>query len=380
MRHDVMRRAVALLALVPALSGAQSLLNADRAVALTVENDALGGTSDSSYTNGIRARWTFMVWNPRLNKLVNVLALRGALDRIFGELPRDNECVPFGARSSRPCGFITFSVGQTMYTPSTILDTLPRPDERPYAGLMFASLGMHKPGRRIDASTELLLGVIGPWSGAEATQSIAHWTWSTQAAKPRGWRNQLRNQPQAAIINSWAIRPPFPGELCLKGCDGDYKDGRFFDLTGTAELALGTHMRRGSAGYVVRLGLGFPELLGVDRIATTGIDPSVVLNGLWNFIEKYQPWFFVFVSNDGRHVWHNAFLEGTVADVGGAGWRDISVIAPRSRVGEKARGVSAGIGPITATYQKVDRSTEYTADGGRHRYGSLTIMLTTRKN
>lgn len=363
---------------------AQSIWQSDRSAALTAENDAFGGSSDSSYTNGIRTRWAFMSWNRRLNQVANVVSLRGLLDRIPPEFASDRTCSLVGGRSDRPCGFVSFSIGQTMYTPSTLFDTMPRPTERPYAGMLFATLGMHKPGRRISASTELLLGVIGPWSGSEATQSLAHWTWSTTSEKPQGWRNQLRNRPQAGIINTYAFRPPdhiagipFPGEFCLKGCDGAYKDGRVFDLTATGELALGTHMRRASAGYIARLGIGFPDVPGVDLIPTTGIDPSAVARTVWSWIEKYQPWFFIFYRQEGRHVWYNAFLEGTPADVGGGGWRDINGITPRRNLGETTRGLSVGVAALIVTYQKVLRSTEYTTDGGRHTYGSFTVSLST---
>lgn len=361
----------------------------DRTAAFFAENDALGGGSDSAYTNGVRATWSFMTWPDRADRIARVGSLMFLIDRVWDSIPsetmrRRTRCVVQGARAGRPCGFLSFGLGQTMYTPSTLLDTMPRPDERPYAGMLFATLGLNTSGRRVHYSTELLLGVLGPASGAEATQSLAHWTWSPGSVKPRGWRNQLRNALQVGVINTYAFRPPsrlwgvpFPGEYCLNGCEGDYGERRVFDLTLTGELALATHMRRASGGVIARLGYGFPDVLNAKRIPTTR--PGIVraVQKLGDFVERHQPWFHVFLAQDGRRVWHNAFLEGTGADDGPDGWRTISQIAPRPSVGETSWGWSVGFSSLTVTYQNVLRTTEYDSDGGRHRFGSVSIALTT---
>lgn len=393
MRYSRALVALALVLGAPTLAAQSTeeppLWKQNRTVAFHAENDALGGGTDSAYTNGVRATWSFMSWSDRMDRFARAASLMALVDQIWDSIPSESarrrmKCVVQGARASRPCGFVSFGLGQTMYTPSTLLDTLPRPDERPYAGMLFATVGFNTTGRRVHYSTELLLGVIGPAAGAEATQSLAHWTWSPGSVKPRGWRNQLRNSLQVGVINTYALRPPsrlwglpFPGEYCRHDCDGDYGEGRIFDLTLNGELALATHMRRASAGVTARLGYGFPDVLNARRIPTTRPGIARAVEGLGDVVTRYQAWFYVFVAQDGRHVWHNALLEGTSADDGPNQWRTISRIAPRTNVGETSWGWSVGFSSLTVTYQNVLRTTEYDADGGRHRFGSVSIALTT---
>jgi hypothetical protein len=349
----------------------------DRSAALFAENDAFE-SSDSSYTNGIRATWNFMRWGCWQDQALRWLSLERLIEQVKGERSFSREpCEVRGGRDSRPCYFTSFGLGQTIYTPSTLFDTLPQPFDRPYAGLLFGTVGLNRLGRHFHGSTEIVFGVMGPWSGAEATQSLAHWTWSAASAKPRGWRNQLQNSVQVGVINTLAVRPPFPGEWCLKGCNGSYKEGRWLDLTLVGELPLTTYMRRVSAGAVARLGIGFPDVLTAARIPTTAGGSARAIERLWDLIEQHQPWFYGFYARESRHVWYNAFLEGTSADDDPGEWRDVSRISPRSSVGETSWGGAAGVGPLALTYTRARRSQEYTPGGGRHFFGALSLALTT---
>lgn len=373
--------ALALL-LLPGPSGAQerSPWEGARQFGFYAENDALFGGSDSAYTNGVRATWDFKLWNRHLSSIANVVSLRALFGRFITELSEqppdpDGECLPNLSRAERPCGSITFGLGQTMYTPSTIVDTLPRPDERPYAGFLFGSVAVNTFHPRWQVSSELLAGVIGPASGSEATQSLAHWTWSTNAAKPRGWRNQLRNSLQVTLVNNWAWRVPRVGWLPLEWChrdppcNGQYGEGRRFDITPRAELVAGTHMRRASAGGIVRAGLNFPDAIGLARIPTTA--PAVTTD------QPSHWWAMVFLSGDVRHVFHNALITGTTADNGDGGWRDIMQVDPERRVNEWSWGGSIGFRLASVTLSINNRSREYSGDTGWHRFGSLAISLFT---
>lgn len=360
-----------LLAPAGVVAQANSPWQSARQFGLYAENDALFGGSDSAYTNGIRLTWDFMMWNQQLRSVANAASLRFLAGKVFRELSEDVpfECTPLMGRADRPCGTVTFGLGQTMYTPSTIVDTLPRPDERPYAGFLFGSVAVNTFHPHWQVSSELLAGVIGPASGSEATQSLAHWTWSTNAAKPRGWRNQLRNSLQVTLVNTWAWR--FPLEWCHRdpACNGSYGEGRRFDITPRAELVTGTHMRRASLGGIVRAGINFPDAIGLARIPTTA--PAVTTD------RPSHWWVVAFLSGDTRHVFHNALLTGSTADNGDQGWRDIMQIDPERRVNEWSWGGSIGFRLASVTLSINNRSREYGGDTGWHRFGSLAFSLFT---
>jgi len=51
---------------------------------------------------------------------------------------------------------------------------------------------------------EIQLGIVGPASFAEETQSLVHELLASQ--RPNGWDNQLKNEPGLAIIYERKLR------------------------------------------------------------------------------------------------------------------------------------------------------------------------------
>src|SRR5215211_6838385 len=81
--------------------------NRERAFSVIDENDALGGSSDSAYTQGIRFMWQFSVWKQQWTKTVRYMALVPLLERLAvldTARFRDVACVAQLPRSDRPCG------------------------------------------------------------------------------------------------------------------------------------------------------------------------------------------------------------------------------------------------------------------------------------
>ncbi|MCO7224290.1 lipid A deacylase LpxR family protein [Pleionea sp. CnH1-48] len=148
---------------------------------LTLDNDIFVG-SDGGYTNGIYASWF----------------------DVFEESERLSSPMPWyfwmQQKSMDTKQFNTLveihNVGQTMVTPSDISAVPPPQDDLPYAGFLFwqGSLIAIRPDYS-DIST-LMLGVVGPISGAELTQRLVHEI--TGSETPQGWDYQLKNEP---IVN-----------------------------------------------------------------------------------------------------------------------------------------------------------------------------------
>jgi hypothetical protein len=350
----------------------QDPFRVDRTFSFYAENDALGGKTDRSYTNGVRVTWDFSLWNRRFAPLQRMTSLAALIPFVNPRAVVD-ACAPREGREGRRCGTSGLGIGQTLYSPNDIVDTLPRPRERPYAGLLFASASLTTLYERWQVGSELVIGVMGPWSHGESAQSLAHWSFSTPSAKPRGWRHQLRNAPVIGLVNTYAVRPAF-GEWCRTplGCNGGYGENRVIDVTPRAELALGTHMTRASGGAIVRAGWRFPDVVGQARIPTTA---GRTADGA-----GAQPWFALFYSIDSRYVARNAFLTGTGADRNAGEWNDIREISPSRGVRESAAGFTGGLYNLSLTFQMVDRSREYRGDQAHHRFGALTVSLFTARS
>lgn len=82
--------------------------------------------------------------------------------------------------------------GQLMITPTDISISDPAPEDGIYAGLLFWQGSVLMANTNYSDISSLLLGIIGPLSGAEQTQKVVHdFTGSTE---PLGWDTQLENE------------------------------------------------------------------------------------------------------------------------------------------------------------------------------------------
>jgi hypothetical protein len=284
-----------------------------------------------------------------------------------------------------------------MFTPDSLAATFLEPRDQPYAGFLFANIGattIDSPSQRghrfivfTQFSNQLVLGVTGHGSYAEHTQALAHWTWSTGSHRPMGWGNQLRQSPQVVLLTDLQFRPRVL-EQCGNGCTGKLDEDRWWDITPHIELVAGTTMVRATGGGTARVGRGFPDVSGAQRI------PATVLRAREKLKRREERdrsapciicepfWGYVFVNGDARYVPYNMFLEGGLADGGKAGWRTLRQIDPRHRVFERAVGAAFGNSRMTMTGQYVWRTPEYDVRGdpkahGQHKYISLGLSINT---
>lgn len=103
-----------------------------------------------------------------------------------------------------------YAIGQDIYTPREIRIARPQPDDRPWAGLLYGSriarisYAEPKLGAERQDRIELSLGIVGPASLARQAQS--GWHHIIQVDQPRGWANQLRNEPILQLRYDTALR------------------------------------------------------------------------------------------------------------------------------------------------------------------------------
>lgn len=194
-----------------------------------LENDLFTGT-DRHYTNGVR---------------VSYLSAENNVPDWVENLARP---LPFFADEGNLR--VAYALGQTMYTPEDITIAAPQPDQRPWAGFAWGTIGLtNDAGSRLD-NLELILGVVGPASQADDTQEFVHDLIDT--TDPNGWDNQLHNEP---IVNlsykrSW------------RGWAEFETVGLEVDTTPYVGGALGNAFTHANAGFLLRVGEDLPADYG----------------------------------------------------------------------------------------------------------------------
>lgn len=138
----------------------------------------------------------------------------------------------------------SFAIGQEIYTPrNTKIARRPLyPNDRPYAGYLYASWGLTTTdpvgARRLTSA--LTLGMIGPASGAADVQEWLHNALGQYV--PIGWGAQMKNDP----IISYSVR--YEGRAIPRFSSA-------FDVIGDVEGTIGSLMNMAGMGGTLRVGL-----------------------------------------------------------------------------------------------------------------------------
>jgi len=153
--------------LTPADSHAEPM---NSAFSLRWENDTFGGT-DANYTNGV--------------SLALIRAGKGLLGGLW-----DIGGVDSGRKST------VYELTQLQFTPSNLSLLSPDQNDRPYVGLTYLACITHLQKEESLQSIKLIAGFVGPDSGAEEAQKVAHHL--LREKSPQGWPAQLRDE---AVVN-----------------------------------------------------------------------------------------------------------------------------------------------------------------------------------
>ena len=251
--------ATPLSALAASQCGPDSMREHPPQVNFRVDNDLFGGADqDQGYTNG--AQLTFVSPNlvdytddpclPRLARWVNnhLEALRP------GEFEQQN---------------MIFSVAQGIFTPKDFTRSDVIEDDRPYAGVLVATFGYN--ARRDDRlqTTQLTVGVVGPWALAEEVQDAVHDALGDD--KFSGWDNQLHNEPVFMLTHERMRRWPADATANLGGWGWDA-----ISHYGGAVGNLATHL---NGGGEVRFGWKLPDDFGSTPLRPAGENTAPTRGG-----------------------------------------------------------------------------------------------------
>ena len=130
------------------LLGTNTTAGARGSISLRLENDAFAGT-DEDYSNGIS-----------VSLLLRGHGLLGGFWDLFGK--RDREY------------FQGYEAGQVIITPADTSLSIPDPNDRPYAGMLYVDIATAMRQANQFHGLKIVTGVVGPYSLAEETQNWFH--------------------------------------------------------------------------------------------------------------------------------------------------------------------------------------------------------------
>lgn len=243
----------------------------------------------------------------------------------------------------------TYALGQNMYTPEDIkLEQLIR-DDRPYAGWLYVGFGLvaEDPERKRIDNLEIDLGVVGPWSQADRTQQ--HWHRWFGFDDPKGWDNQLENEPGVMILferqqRFAKMKTPFGVEA---------------ELLPSFGFALGNVMTYGSLGATVRIGGDLDVDYGPPRIR-----PSLPTGGFLRRSDGFN--WYLFAAVGGRAVARNIFLDGN-------SFSDSHSVDKKLLVGDLQAGAALQYDGWRLAYTHILRTREFDGQDTPDRFGSLSL-------
>lgn len=292
------------------------------------ENDAFGDGDDRWYSNGFRLGWS----SPEGRLPAPLAALDRGLASVFG---------PAQPRWS-------LAVGQTFYTAANIRNPNPAPNDRPYAGYLFAELGLDRRTRNTLDRFSLQAGVVGPSSLGRSVQVSVHDIIGDP--KPRGWNTQLRDEPVFNLGFERIWRTP---SLALPL-------GLEADALPAVALAAGTVRVHAMAAVRARIGQGLAADFGPARLGPSNGDAPMPIGRDWGW--------YVFAGAGGRAVARDIFLDGNT-------YRDSRSTHREALVGDFEAGGAVFWRNVRLSYTYVYRTEEFRAQPEAQQFGAIALTV-----
>jgi lipid A 3-O-deacylase len=305
------------------------------------ENDLFVGT-DRYYTNGTKISWT----SPDLEKFSGSPFAQPFMP-VLRSIPYINN--PDMQKN------VAISIGQNMYTPDNTEATELVENDRPYAGWLYAGLGLVWKDFITRNSLVLNIGVVGPWSFAEETQRLVHE--ARQIDVPRGWDNQLHNELGIALAyeRTWRLWP-----------DSE-RVGFGYDVLPFAGVTVGNVQTSAQVGGEARVGFNLPDDFGTATISPSATTPtSPEREQAARRPRRFDLGAYIFVRGEGRLVAHNIFLDGNT-------FGDSPSVDRNWLVGDVSAGASVNYKNTKLTYAMVLRSKEFEGQEEAQLFGAISL-------
>ena len=307
------------------------------------ENDLFADT-DQNYTNGVKLTWI----SPDLTRYAESKQLPEWGLKIVRCLPFINE--PGFQRN------VSFSLGQNMYTPQDISRSDLIKDDRPYGGWLYLGAAFHsKNDRRLD-SMEIQVGMVGPASLAEESQTFVHRLRDIPVAE--GWDNQIENEPGMAVVYERKWRAMVLGN----------PGGMGFDAIPHLGATLGNVYTYANAGIELRFGWNLPIDFGTSLIRPAGDTSAPAGTGDLRISGRREFGVHLFGALNGRAVLRDIFLDGNT-------FRDSHSVDKKPFVGEAVAGVSVICWRFKLSYAQVFQTKSFDIQRNSHSFGSIALSF-----
>lgn len=294
-------------------------------ITLQVENDAFVST-DRYYTHATRLDYLFpQDHNPEW-------------------LNWYQDWLPDAGNRSTALGI---TLAQYIYTPPDITVNPPPPDQRPYAGWLYA--GLHGVSISEEGVCDLLainLGVVGPASGSEQVQKT--WHKLLDINRPQGWDSQIPNEPalDVTLQRKWKLH-----DARTRGLD--------WEVLPYMGANIGNVFFLVRIGATLRGGLNIPEDFGYSAIT-----PSVAGKRRDDTPPKWGV--HAFATVEPRFVAHNVFVDGSL-------FQNSPSVTHEPLVADVVAGVSATVLRLSLTYAYVVRTEEFRDQNSEQEFGSVNV-------
>jgi hypothetical protein len=324
-RQAVSTLAVSTLAALMTLAPVAWSEDSKGSLTVAFENDLFGAGTDQHYTHGTEITYVSDTYQPSW-------LLKAASWLPFYDTNTETRLVG--------------SLGQQIYTPGDIETEALIEDDRPYAGYLYLSVGLltdHREDTRYVDRLDVVIGQVGPDSGAESVQRTVHkWVDSEEA---KGWDNQLHNETTIDLQyqRSWML-PLVDNNI---------------DIVPHMGFTLGTARRDVQAGFTLRLGSGISSDFGPPLIR-----PNAA--GGQYFKPNQSFYWYLFVGGNGRYVDHNIFLDGN---------RDgeSHSVDKEEWVADAQAGLVMGFGNWRFTLTEIVRTREFHGQDDPDEFGAIAV-------
>ena len=288
-------------------------------------NDIFANKDGGGYTNGLYLSW-YDLSNEGEEKLKPPL-----LTLPLAWMQDDNA----------PLAYAAHTLGQAMVTPRDISKEIPDPNDAPYAGLLFFRSSYIVVDDNFADAVSLLIGVLGPASGAEKTQRLIHKI--TDSTEPKGWDSQLGNEPIGQISRTgvwrFASHETSPVDMVL-----------------LANISLGNLESSAGGGLILRAGTGLQKSFSTAALLTGRISNPMAIDGGW----------YMYAGVTADYVHNQIFINGNT-------FRD----SPSANLRHEQYGLYGG---ISYSWDNVSMSLSYqegsaldTNATAREEFGALTL-------
>jgi len=249
--------------------------------------------------------------------------------------------------------FVSFSIAQQMFTPEDLNATEPVPGDRPYAGWLYAQVGLHQSTCENLDSLSLKLGIVGQHAYMENVQKFIHWL--IGSPEPKGWENQIGSKVgiQLDYQHKWRYLPP---DLWVFESDFiPYVSGE-----------LGNISIKASVGASWRVGYNIPHDFGdspIDEYGDNGVPTSVRVK----YAHKSKWSYYFNFGVGGSYVLYDIFLDGRTLN----GDEFVHKYSTRA-FGNY--GASLRYGNFALSYIRTHYTPEYTTQEEPSSFGSLLFV------